>query len=109
MEGLRELIIIGVLAPDDRLPSVRELATDLVINPNTIQRAYRELEAQGYIASIPGKGSFACAQNNIVETRPRELLRRYDDIVTELLYLGVTPEELKSRIDEKEDAGNDKV
>ena len=58
VDGFREQILAGILQPEDRLPSVRELATQLTINPNTIQRAYRELEAQGWIVSVPGKGCF---------------------------------------------------
>ena len=58
-DSLRRLIVSGALPPDEKLPSVRELASQLVINPNTIQRAYRELEHEGYIVSVPGTGSFA--------------------------------------------------
>ena len=57
--NLRRLIASGGIAPGERLPSVRELATRLTINPNTIQRAYRQLEQEGYIVSLPGKGCFA--------------------------------------------------
>ena len=57
-ERLRELMFKGALPQDAQLPSVRSLATELSINPNTIQRAYTELERQGYIYSIKGKGSF---------------------------------------------------
>lgn len=58
IDGFREQILSGILQTGDRLPSVRELASQLTINPNTIQRAYRELELQGWIVSVPGKGSF---------------------------------------------------
>ena len=57
-DALRDLIVTGVLAPGEKLPSVRELAGTLAINPNTIQRAYRELESDGYLCSVPGKFSF---------------------------------------------------
>ena len=100
-DALRRLIVSGALPPDEKLPSVRELASQLVINPNTIQRAYRELEHEGYIVSVPGKGSFASAQSGVDAVRREELLGRLDDAVEELLYLGVTPEELKVRIDER--------
>lgn len=60
-DGLREQIRTGILPAGERLPSVRELATQLTINPNTIQRSYRQLESEGFIASVPGKGSFVCA------------------------------------------------
>ena len=100
-DALRRLIVSGALPPDEKLPSVRELASQLVINPNTIQRAYRELEHEGYIVSVPGKGSFASAQSGVDAVRREELLGRLDDAVEELLYLGVTPKELKARIDER--------
>ena len=57
-DGLRDQILAGVLRSGDKLPSVRELASQLTINPNTIQRAYRELEAHGWIVTEPGKGCF---------------------------------------------------
>ena len=60
VDGFREQIVAGILLQGDRMPSVRELACQLTINPNTIQRAYRELEMEGWIASVPGKGSFVC-------------------------------------------------
>uniref|UniRef100_UPI003FF0CFFC GntR family transcriptional regulator n=1 Tax=Dysosmobacter welbionis TaxID=2093857 RepID=UPI003FF0CFFC len=58
-DGLRKLIVTGALSADEKLPSVRALAAQLAINPNTIQRAYNELEGEGYIYSVPGKGSVA--------------------------------------------------
>lgn len=103
-DAFRRLIISGALSPEEKLPSVRELAGQLVINPNTIQRAYRELEAEGYINSIPGRGSFARPRGAVDSGRARELLRRFDEAVTELLYLGVTPEELCERISEGKEA-----
>lgn len=101
---LRKLIVSGAMSPDEKLPTVRELASQLVINPNTIQRAYRELEQEGYIISIPGKGSYANLSAQVDEGRKKELLTAMDEIVAELLYLGVTPDELDRRIREKEAA-----
>ncbi len=98
-DSLRRLIVSGALPPDEKLPSVRELASQLVINPNTIQRAYRELEHEGYIVSVPGKGSFAREMAGVDSARREELLRAFDDAVEELTYLGLTSEELKDRID----------
>lgn len=60
-DNFRSQIRAGVLADGEKLPSVRELASELAINPNTIQRAYQELEKEGWIASVSGKGSFVCA------------------------------------------------
>lgn len=98
-DSLRRLIVSGALPPDEKLPSVRELASQLVINPNTIQRAYRELEHECYIVSVPGKGSFAREMAGVDSARREELLRAFDDAVEELTYLGLTAEELKDRID----------
>jgi GntR family transcriptional regulator len=84
------------------MPSVRELASQLAINPNTIQRAYRELEAEGYIYSIPGKGSFAGEHREVDETRKAELFKKFDDIVTELRFLGVGTSQLIERMNNAE-------
>ena len=58
VEKLSDLMVRGILQQDSQLPSVRSLATELSMNPNTIQRAYAELERQGYIYSVKGRGSF---------------------------------------------------
>ena len=101
-DSLRRLIVSGALPPDEKLPSVRELASRLVINPNTIQRAYRELERAGHIVSVPGKGRFARGQLGANSERVRELLAQFDDAAEELMYLGVTAAELRARLSEKE-------
>lgn len=102
--GLRRLILTGVLNPDDKMPSVRELSSQLAINPNTVQRAYRELEAEGYIYSVPGKGSFVAADKKVDQARIDKLLKQLDDAVTELSFMGFSREELIRRITE---GGND--
>ncbi|MCI7132107.1 MAG: GntR family transcriptional regulator [Lachnospiraceae bacterium] len=99
-EGLRRLVITGAIAKDEKLPSVRELASELAINPNTIQRAYRELETEGYIYTVPGKGSFAAEQSDVTGRRNEALLKEFDEIVRELLYLSEDKEALKKRIEE---------
>ena len=97
-DNLRHLIVSGALPENYKLPSVREMAGDLAINPNTIQRAYRELEGEGYICTVPGKGSFTCGKEAGGESRIKELLHSFDEIVTELRYLGISPVELESRM-----------
>lgn len=94
MDGLRKLIISGVIAPDEKMPSVRELASSLAINPNTIQRAYRELEAKGYIYSVAGKGSFAAPAAEPSAQRKAELLAKLGEAAKELRFLGVGDEEI---------------
>ena len=103
-DGLRALIISGALAGGEKLPSVRELAAQLAINPNTIQRAYRELEQEGYVYSVPGKGSFAAERAEVDTQRRDALLRRFDETVRELQYLGVDAETLRARMEKGEDA-----
>ena len=99
-EGLRRLVITGAIAKDEKLPSVRELASELAINPNTIQRAYRELETEGNIYTVAGKGSFAAEQSDVNGRRNEELLKEFDEIVRELLYLSGDKEALIRRIEE---------
>lgn len=98
-DGLRKLVVSNALSTGDKLPSVRELASQLAINPNTIQRAYRELESEGYIYTIVGKGTFVAESRNIRNTREKELITEFDELVTELLYLEFPKETLKERID----------
>ena len=97
-DGFRQLILTGVLPADSKLPSVRELAAELAINPNTIQRAYRELEAEGYICSVPGRGSFVRQDGAAAGARRAELLERGEGLTRELLQLGLTEEELALRL-----------
>jgi GntR family transcriptional regulator len=97
-DGLRQLIINGVLTEGSRLPSVRELAVSLTINPNTIQRAYRELEAEGYIVSVPGKGSYVSCENDAAGARKAELAEKLSALAAELHRLGVSDEEMRAMI-----------
>lgn len=97
-QGLRRLLISHAILPNEKLPSVRELAAALTINPNTIQRAYRDLEAEGYLYSLPGKGTFAGEYGSVPLNRQKFLFDRFDETVSELLFLSVSPEELTSRI-----------
>ena len=105
-DGLRKLIVTGAIGTDEKLPSVRSLATQLSINPNTIQRAYTELEAEGFIYSVPGKGSYTAHGGGAARrpasdpARERELIRRLRDAVAELRYLGLKDSEIIALMDE---------
>lgn len=101
-DKLRERIAAGVLAPGDRLPSVRELAVELSINPNTIQRSYRQLEMEGYIATVAGKGCFVCGKPNGSPEEERELFKTFDKCVRRLLELGIPMQELAARLEQEE-------
>lgn len=103
VEKFKELIIHHVLKPDEQLPSVRVLARDLTINPNTIQKAYGELEAQGYIYSVQGKGSFVSpAMPNPNSQRIAELQGDLVKIASELIYLGLSKSQVQKIIAEME-------
>lgn len=99
-DGLRRLIITGAVAPDEKLPSVRAMAMDLAINPNTIQRAYGELESEGYLYSIPGKGSFACPPKDAAAGRREELFDRLRELLAELRFLQVSEAEILEIVQE---------
>ena len=104
-DGLRRLIITGAIPPGDKLPSVRALAGQLAINPNTIQRSYESLEQEGYAYSVPGKGSFAALPQDVTDKRRDELLKQLDAVVQELEYLGMSRKDVARRCTQgKEDA-----
>ena len=95
VDKIKELIINRILKPDEQLPSVRMLSSQLTVNPNTIQRAYRELENQGYIYSIKGKGNFVAA----IELKPNEqklaeLKTDLKRLIAEAIYLGLTKDDI---------------
>ncbi len=98
-DGFRKLIISNSLSANEKLPSVRELASGLAINPNTIQKAYRDLESEGYIYTMAGRGSFVAERAEIYDTRQHELLEEFDEIVQELYFLSVGKEILQERIE----------
>lgn len=96
---LKQLMLSGTYTPDTKLPSVRELATQLAINPNTIQRAYRELEAEGYIVSIPGKGSYPVDTELLKVKTLGQLYAEFDNIAAKLNSLGISNELLAERLE----------
>ncbi len=103
-DGLRKLIVSGAIADGEKLPSVRQLASELAINPNTIQRAYNELESEGWAASVPGKGSFAVrAARASDDTRRRELSERLRETARELRAMGVSQSEIEALCKEEEE------
>lgn len=103
---LCRLMLTGALPPGSRLPSVRELAGQLAINPNTIQRAYRELEADGYILSVAGKGSFVAQVDQIAEQQKKQAVGAFLAAAQRLRALGLTQAQLTQLLTQ-EDAAND--
>ena len=97
-DGFRKLILQGVMSADEKLPSVRELAASLAINPNTIQRAYRELEADGYVYTVAGRGCFVAGIPEVDDVRKRELMDKLKEIMEELEMIGISKEEIVEEI-----------
>lgn len=95
-DGFIQLILSGALPAEYKMPSVRELASQLTINPNTIQRAYRELENDGYICTVPGRGSFVCSGDGAVQRRRAELLDEFRALVKKLRDAGISDDELSA-------------
>ena len=98
IDGFKEQISAGILTPGDKLPSVRELAGELAINPNTIPRSYRQLEMEGWIVTVPGKGCFVCSDERLAEEEKKRLLAEFDAVVEGLLAFGVSRDVLIARI-----------
>ena len=100
MDNLKELIMTNVMNENDKVPSVRELSEQLMINPNTVQKAYKELEREGYIYTVSGKGSFVSGKSEI-KRDPEEvkaLRNNVGDSFRGLLMLGYSPEDAASLI-----------
>lgn len=100
VERFKELIFKGVLEPDTQLPSVRNLAIELSINPNTIQRAYTELEHQGYIYSVKGKGSFVAESKQLKLEKQKELLLDFWKLIEAARAIGITTEQMSKILHE---------
>ncbi len=98
VERFKELIIKGALDPNSQLPSVRSLAMELSINPNTIQRAYAELERQGYIYSVKGKGSFIAADDLLSQQKRNEVYQELAQVVEEAKNIGITEEDFINKV-----------
>lgn len=100
-EKVKELIISGALSEGDKIPSVRELASSLAINPNTIQKAYKDLENDGYIYSMRAKGSFVAPHEQMAQSEKKlELFSRLEEIIREMAFLKISPEEITEKIND---------
>ena len=100
MENIKEMIVTDVWHENDKIPSVRELSEELTLNPNTVQKAYRELEREGYIYTVSGKGSFVGGKSGIRRDPAMvdELKNKVREAFRGLLLLGYNPDEASSII-----------
>lgn len=98
-DKIKDLIISGALAENDKVPSVRELAAMLAINPNTIQKAYKDLENEGYIYSQRAKGSFVAPQSAVSQRlKTGELYERLDSLLQEIFFCGIGYDDVVKRV-----------
>jgi len=93
VDRYKDMILKGIVEPDSQLPSVRTLAMELSINPNTIQRAYTELEHQGFIYSVKGKGSFIALNENLLQEKKKEVIGAVEKLIIEAKMLKITEEQ----------------
>lgn len=98
VEKFKLLILRNVMQPDDKMPSVRNLAVELSINPNTIQRAYAELERQGYIYTVKGKGNFVSDSKKLLLKYKEELFEELWSICKAAFAVGITEDEVIQNI-----------
>lgn len=99
-ENIIKLILTNSLSSDSQIPTVRDLASQLSINPNTIQKAYRELEQEGYIYSVQGKGSFVCDITNLKSTKIiSEITNKIDATLCEAKSLGMQKQSIQQMVD----------
>lgn len=102
VDNMKELILAGVLKPEEKLPSVRDLSKTLTVNPNTIQKAYRELERQNYAYSVSGVGTFVSPpqEKKIDEVLLKEIKKKISNDIKELYFIGLSKEEVKKLVDD---------
>lgn len=100
VERFQILILKGVLEQDEQMPSVRKLAVELSINPNTIQKAYSILEQQGYIYPVKGRGNFVSGKGSLIQEKRNMFWQEYHEVIKKGTELGITREEFREKIDE---------
>lgn len=100
VDRFQTLILNGILEPDEKLPSVRALAMELSINPNTIQKAYHELESAGFIYSVKGRGNFVRSNEHLAKARRDTLLLELKEKMISWKEAGLTYEEMKRTMDQ---------
>ena len=103
VDKFQKLILTGALEPNTNMPSVRSLAVELSINPNTIQRAYSELEREGFIYTVKGRGNFVAYDESLLRYRKDEIYRKLEEIVREAGEIGISRQELSDYLGERQE------
>lgn len=100
-DKIRKLIINRVLEPDSRMPSVRSLAVDLSVNPNTVQKAYAQLEREGFLYTIKGRGNFVAYNENLKQHVKEDYAQKLQGLFKEAKEAGISHEELLAYVKER--------
>lgn len=103
VDKFQKLILTGALEPNTKMPSVRSLAVELSINPNTIQRAYSELEREGFIYTVKGRGNFVAYDESLLRYRKDEIYRKLEEIVREAGEIWISRQELSDYLGERQE------
>jgi GntR family transcriptional regulator len=103
IEGVKLSIAAGVLKPDDQLPSVRQLAQDVRVNPNTVAKAYNEMERDGIIQTRRGEGTFVSSDNKDLAENQRSVIlqRQIEELVETATRFNISRREIVQRIEER--------
>lgn len=104
VDKFQKLILTGALEPNTKMPSVRSLAVELSINPNTIQRAYAELEREGFIYTVKGRGNFVAYDESLLNYRKKEIYERLDNLIREAGEIGISRREMSEYLEEEHEA-----
>ena len=104
VEKFKSLILKGVLETDSKMPSVRSLAMELSINPNTIQKAYAQLERDGFIYTVKGRGNFVAEKEDLLMDKKNEIFEKFRAILKEALEMGIDADELISFIEKNKES-----
>lgn len=102
VEKYKLLILKGVLAPDEQMPSVRNLAMEISTNPNTVQKAFTELERQGFIYSVKGRGNFVAKNPALLDERKKQIARQIAEKMREAASIGIPKQEMLKAVEEAE-------
>lgn len=107
ISSIKNSIISGILTEDQQIPSVRQLAVNMAINPNTIQKAYTQLEQQGIIYSVKGRGTFvAKRQDCLISETKDELFKKLSLLINSMFQLGISLEDIQAHINDLYKGGN---
>ena len=100
VEKLEHLIVGGALGANEKMPSVRSLGMELTVNPNTIQRAYNQLEQDGYLYTIAGRGSFVAPETEWRTGRMKKALEEWCQVTQTAMEAGLAREELQAKLEQ---------